>query len=688
MKNWIFLLMTVLAFQACVDQQFDEPPFGEIAVETPEVTTTISELKAMHIFGTYVTIEEDIVIRGIIIADDKSGNLYKRLVIQDDSGGIELNINGVDLYNSLPEGREVFINCKDLVMGDFAGVIGLGGVVGETASGQPRLNGIEEILLDQYVTKGSTNQTITPTNKSISALNTSDISTLVQIDNLEFEDSELGKTYADFETNTNRFIQDCNGENILIRTSGFSNFYNQTLPDGNGTITAVFNVFNDTKQLLVRRPAELAFNGPRCDGSGSGGGGVDPTDLPDATTSIANLKASHTFGDYTVISEDIIIKGIVTADDDSGNFFKKIIVQDNSAGIELLVNERDLAANYGLQIGREIAILCSGLTLGDFAGNISLGGTTFINNSGEEQLGGIEPGDIKTTILVGEENMVVNPISISISDLGDDDIHRLVKLDGVQFADGSNNQTYADVVNNFSRNLDLEDCDGNTVVIRSSNFADFAEAFSPDGNGSIEAIYSVFNGTQQLFIRDLGDINMTGERCDGSGGGGNPGAGVFSLDFENESSGQLNIQGWTNFAEQGSLSNSWFVNDFDGNTFGEVTAYQSTDNNNISWLVTPGMDISATATISFIMAQHHWAQDGMTILISDNFTGDPTQSDWKEVNCTLPQESNDWYEWINSGIINLDDYFSTGTVHLAFKYEGNSNNATTSYRIDDVKATE
>ena len=128
------------------------------------------------------------------------------------------------------------------------------------------------------------------------------------------------------------------------------------------------------------------------------------------------------------------------------------------------------------------------------------------------------------------------------------------------------------------------------------------------------------------------------------------------------------------------------MNDFDENTFGEVTAFQSTDANNVSWLVTPEMEVSSTASLNFLMAQHHWVQDGMTVLISDNFEGDPTQADWEEVDCNLPSDAIEWYDWVDSGTIKLDDYFNSGSVHVGFRYEGNSNNATTSYRIDDVIA--
>jgi len=697
MKNWIILLLSLLALQGCVDQEFDEPPFGEILAEAPEVNATIADLKALHIPGVYAEIEQDIVIRAVISADDLSGNLFRRLVIQDETGGIELNINEVELHNSFPEGREIYIKCQGLWMGDFAGVIGIGGALGETAGGDPRLNGIEPALLDQFIVKGTVGNEVAPTVKTINELGDEDISTLVQINDLQFEDSELGKSFADFQVNTNRFLEDCSGRGILIRTSGFSEFYNETLPDGNGTLTAIYNVFGDTKQLLVRRVAEVALNGTRCDGSsgGGGGGGVDPMELPDATTTIAALKATHNFGSFTNINSSDVIVGTITADDASGNFFKKIMVQDGSAGIELTINEFDLAADYGLQIGREIAINTNGLILSDFEGNISLGGTTFINNSGAEQLGGIEPNKISDVIMVGNLVNEVAPTLRSIDELNDDDIHSLVRIEDIQFTDGSAGETLADVVTNFSRNLDLEDCDGNEILIRTSSFASYAGALSPTGNGSITAIYSVFGGAKQLFIRELNDIDMNGDRCDGmtgggsGGGGGEPGVSTFNVDFQGLQSDQIvDIDGWVNFAEEGNLANSWYVNDFDGNSYAEVTAYQSPDASNISWLITPGIEISNTASISFLLAQHHYDHAGLSVLISNNFTGDPTTASWETVDCNLPTDNDDWYFFIPSGPIMLDDYFAGGTAHIAFKYEGSSSGDDTSFLLDDVIATE
>jgi hypothetical protein len=89
-----------------------------------------------------------------------------------------------------------------------------------------------------------------------------------------------------------------------------------------------------------------------------------------------------------------------------------------------------------------------------------------------------------------------------------------------------------------------------------------------------------------------------------------------------------------------------------------------------------------------LLAQHHYDHAGLSVLISNNFTGDPTTASWETVDCNLPTDNDDWYFFIPSGPIMLDDYFAGGTAHIAFKYEGSSSGDDTSFLLDDVIATE
>jgi hypothetical protein len=68
----------------------------------------------------------------------------------------------------------------------------------------------------------------------------------------------------------------------------------------------------------------------------------------------------------------------------------------------------------------------------------------------------------------------------------------------------------------------VQGCTGGTsnrLTLRTSNFASFANLPVAQGNGSVTGIYSLFNSTKQLTIRDTTDVAFNGVRCTGSSGG-------------------------------------------------------------------------------------------------------------------------------------------------------------------------
>src|SRR5690349_18759107 len=105
----VLVVATAFTFSSC-KKNFDNPP----GPSDPAIVanTTIKALKAMHTSaGAFDVITTDIVISGIVVADDKSGNLYKQLFIQDATGGLQIMLDANSLYASYPVGRRIFIKC-------------------------------------------------------------------------------------------------------------------------------------------------------------------------------------------------------------------------------------------------------------------------------------------------------------------------------------------------------------------------------------------------------------------------------------------------------------------------------------------------------------------------------------------------------------------------------------------------
>ena len=77
---FIGLMAVAAVFTGCVKGDFDEPPINIPTVDF-KANTTIAQLKASYT-GILDSISDDIIIKGVVVANDESGNLYKQLVIQ------------------------------------------------------------------------------------------------------------------------------------------------------------------------------------------------------------------------------------------------------------------------------------------------------------------------------------------------------------------------------------------------------------------------------------------------------------------------------------------------------------------------------------------------------------------------------------------------------------------------------
>lgn len=250
------------------NKQFDEPP----EYKGPDIQSNlpIRDLRSMHFPGNFEQVLDDIIIVGIVIADDRKDNFYKSLVLQDSTGGIMLRLGASGLYTDYPAGRKLAVKLKGLWLGDYAGMLQLGAGVDRSDPVYPELTPIPVPMFNRYLVKMSVNNVVLPKQVRLDELNDSLQSCLVNIKDVEFSISDTGKSYADAlnKQSANRILRVCGGGSIYLRTSGFADFASVKTPGGNGTVTAVFSVFKTEKQLLIRDTSDVQMNGLRCTGPG------------------------------------------------------------------------------------------------------------------------------------------------------------------------------------------------------------------------------------------------------------------------------------------------------------------------------------------------------------------------------------------------------------------------------------
>ncbi len=240
-------------------------------------------------------------------------------------------------------------------------------------------------------------------------------------------------------------------------------------------------------------------------------GGLDPN----LTTniSIAELKARHTIGQYEEITDDVTFSALVISSDAEGNFFKQLVVSDETGGIELRVEMTDMHNVY--PVGRKVYIKAKGLWLGDYNGLTQLGAGV-VGSGNNAELIRIPESLVDLYVVPATYGNTVTPKVLTLDQLSLADVSTLVRFEQVQFVGADAGLPFADAVLQLTVNREFEDCSRRRLILRTSGFSSFAGDLTPTGSGSITGVLSIFRDTYQFTIRDLDDVQMAGERCSAS----------------------------------------------------------------------------------------------------------------------------------------------------------------------------
>ena len=275
MKYLSYLAAALLGVLACTGcQNFAEPPY-----DNPEATwkpnTTINELKtrywndATNYIDTIGLTEagEHVVISGRVISSDASGNIYNSLVIQDETGALAISVRRNQIYTDYPVGQEVVMDLTDMYIGKYNGLQQLGfpewyekGQAWEATfmswqlfrmhaelNGRPEPAKIDTIPCS-YAQLGTTAEDLRKWQ-----------SQLVRFDNVRFEGGgELDFTDGSKITSNRNLIVD-GGETIVVRTSGYANFWDDLLPAGTGSVVGILSYYGSSGWQLLLRSRDDCF---------------------------------------------------------------------------------------------------------------------------------------------------------------------------------------------------------------------------------------------------------------------------------------------------------------------------------------------------------------------------------------------------------------------------------------------
>ena len=265
--KYLTILALSLFATSCMNE-FDKPLYSDAPFGNNEIgaaTHTIAQLKEKYnstITGNSVQqITEEIVIEGVVVANDESGNVYKQFIINDATGAMVIGVNDVGLYAMVPKGQRVRIACKDLYIGGYGKMAQIGGLyngkvgrmnryiypqhvrlIGIPDPTQPEMQ--PELINDSFFTNDNKNN----------------LAKFVRLEGVEITEADGTALWAPEELQYNNVVErhiKVGKTNIVLRMSTYADFANEAIPAGELNINGVMTRYNDYWQFVISHTTDI-----------------------------------------------------------------------------------------------------------------------------------------------------------------------------------------------------------------------------------------------------------------------------------------------------------------------------------------------------------------------------------------------------------------------------------------------
>jgi hypothetical protein len=408
------------------------------------------------------------------------------------------------------------------------------------------------------------------------------------------------------------------------------------------------------------------------------------------------------------------IAAYVVSNDASGNFYKKLIVQDKvenpTAGIEIILDKTSLSETF--EVGRKVYIKLDGLSVAyDDGGNNantntnddidptnSVPGKYILGDLIGGRVDNIPSTLIKEHLFRSAKVEEIIPTNIALGNIQGKHINTLIELSSAQISKSDITKTFSgERYDEFDGFRTVFECTSEaTIRLQTSTFASFKSNTLPKGEGSFTAVLSKDFRSEFLvtIINTPSDIFFINtERCDPLflDCGRETGSGTMILleeGFESMmSTNDITASGWIN--ENVNLGATLFSpTSFGNNRYLNISGYRTEEAPLEVWLISPEIDLDSTTkeTLTFDTNTAFYNGKALTTYVSSDFTGDISKATWIRLDATIAEGPTSGYgSFVNSGSINMSCL--SRKIHIAFKYKGADNNGgiTTTFQIDNVK---
>ena len=715
-------LMAGVTFSACQDDV--DAPKMEVPVAKSTPNTTIAELKELFWddatnYAVQIKDEDDpthrYVIAGRVISSDEESNVFKSLVIQDETAALAFSINSYNLYLNYRVGQEIVMDVTDMYIGKYNGLQQMGMpewytqgncyevtfMAPEYFAAHAELNGMPDVA--KIDTLNIANFSIlTPSPEVLRKYQ----SQLVCLKNVYFEDGgkELFSEYH--SSGVNRNLVDRNGQTMVVRTSGYSTFWNQLLPTGNLDVVGILSYYGTTgwqfilideagcmkggdfdptlgteeNPYTVKQAVAEQQEGNQVSGWVKGwiAGAVAPGIETVTSTSDLELFAPSTLpttlviGASQVSSLDSCIVVYLPADSPLRQY-GNLVENAGNLSKEIWINGtfETVMGTYGVvTTGKVSDFKIEGLTLDD--GTIPNGDGTEEKPYNAAQIVAMNPSS--TTEAVASAIWVKGYIVGSMPTGGSS-----TTISGTNF-NLTDAATTNLVIGPTPDCTDYTKCVG--VQLPTGNVRNALNLSSNPGNlGKAVAL----KGDVMKYCGGPGLKNTSAFKLDGGTTPTptpTPGDAVTTINENFDASTSL-PSGWTDVNIAG--NKSWYIATFSGNNYAAMTGYKGNPPFE-EWLISPAIDMDKVTdkVLSFDTQVNGYGSTTTTFEVYAMTSADPKTAiltDLDPVLATAP--ASGYSSWVSSGNIDLSKF--SGIIYIGFRYEATSDANFATWCVDNVK---
>lgn len=265
----IFTLM--VSFTSCVDDdtKMGNPDSGIVTQEFT-ATKTVQDIVTFNNTPTPVLYTADDIIEVYVTSTDETGTFYNTICFQNIATnttqpiGLSVSANFSSYGKGFTPGRKAYIKLKGL----YTAVVDGSLKIGSLYNGE--IGRISENEWQKYLfvsaTKVSEESMVRTISLATAATNTN-LNTLIEIDNVQFADGSLARTYFDVDSGgsaTNHNIVDiAGGTTRYFRVSQFALFAYQNVPSGRGKIRGIMTKYGSDFQFIIRHQNDVKLTNPR-----------------------------------------------------------------------------------------------------------------------------------------------------------------------------------------------------------------------------------------------------------------------------------------------------------------------------------------------------------------------------------------------------------------------------------------